>query len=97
MVEGLCPAEKGRQGPLFPPHIQPGLFFAHPTPHFAPRSSPTAAASWRCRQELLLALELTAPQRGGDSSAWSMQLRNAHERYVQVGGTNTRRQAAGPC
>jgi hypothetical protein len=51
-----------------------------------PLSHPNAAAFWRRKQELVQALEFTAPQLGGDVSGWSMTLRNAHERYLQVGG-----------
>lgn len=50
---------------------------------------PYTAAVWRRKQELLEVLEQTAPQEGTDPSAWAMGLRNAHERYVQVGGCMT--------
>lgn len=33
---------------------------------------------------MLQVLDYTAPQLGGDVSAWAMSLRNAHERFVQV-------------
>ncbi|KAI8463918.1 MAG: hypothetical protein J3K34DRAFT_474803 [Monoraphidium minutum] len=45
----------------------------------------THAAAWRRKQELIEVLEQAAPPLGVDPCAWNMTLRNAHERYVQVG------------
>jgi hypothetical protein len=49
-----------------------------------------AAAEWRQKQETLDLLEVLTPANGDSGvGSWDMSLRNANERYVQVGGSTS--------